>query len=495
MTASKEAPAFVIDMAQSKAFARLSGDFNPLHVNEVDARRLQFGHTVCHGVNLVLRAMDTVAQAVGLNQRSNMSIMSVAVVFHQPVLTGTAVHLRVQHDPAAKRIKLAGLVGGRTTFVLQMVLGAPTNDTPLPTLDAEPESACLPDAPQFPGTGNARHALASNLPLRVNAALFQALFPALADWPEALGMAAELMATTRIVGMRCPGLHSIYSEFKLRRRASPTQRAALNYEVTLADPRFQKIKIALSGALLEGTLDAFFRAPPVKQRTLVQVQALTRPGCTAGQKALVVGGSRGLGELVAKMLLAGGAEVTITYARGLADAESTRHEASALGARCTVLQVDASAPLTPDVIAAVASVGYTHLYHFATPAISKSAAGHWSQALFESYCRVYVGGLAELAHAATAAQGRATPLRVFYPSTVFLDAAEKGFAEYSAAKAAGETLCLHLTLDAARFAVQHPRLPRMKTDQNSSFLGAEADDPYPTMARALQNFCGWQAAL
>ncbi len=39
-----------------------------------------------------------------------------------------------------------------------------------------------------------------------------------------------------------------------------------------------------------------------------------------GAAALVVGGSRGLGELTAKLLAAGGGRVTITYAYGEGDA-------------------------------------------------------------------------------------------------------------------------------------------------------------------------------
>ena len=60
--------------------------------------------------------------------------------------------------------------------------------------------------------------------------------------------------------------------------------------------------------------------------------------------------------------------------------------------------------------------------------------------------------------------------------------------------AAAEILCDHLALDRARFSVQRPRLPRMKTDQTSSYLGPDADDPFPIMAHMLRAFSGWQPA-
>lgn len=478
---------FLIQPQDSAAFARLSGDFNPLHLDALAARRLQFGDTVCHGVHLVLQTLEALASSGALRSRS---VQALSAVFQQPVRTGVAVRCVFTPDASGGRIRVSGLVAARPQFTVQLSLG-PESAAP-EVAEAQPEAASAALNASYPADAAAQQAAAGTVPLRLNGALMQQLFPALAAWPEGRALAADLMASTHVVGMRCPGQNSIYSEFKLQRRAAPASTAAMPYRVLHADPRFQKVRLGLQGALLEGTADAFFRAPPVAQRTLDELAALTQPGCVAGQRALVVGGSRGLGELVAKMLLAGGAEVTITYARGEADAARTVAQAQARGAVCRALKLDAMVPLAPDTAAALAEGRYTHLYHFATPAIGKSPSGQWSQALFESYCRIYVAALDELSRAAADGVREGGPLNVFYPSTVFLDHAEKGFAEYCAAKAAGETLCDHLALNAARFAVQRPRLPRMKTDQNSSVLGPEAADPYPTMALLLQGFCGWQ---
>jgi len=40
---------YTITQQQSQEFAELSGDYNPLHVDPLYARRLQFGNTVIHG--------------------------------------------------------------------------------------------------------------------------------------------------------------------------------------------------------------------------------------------------------------------------------------------------------------------------------------------------------------------------------------------------------------------------------------------------------------
>ena len=42
-------------------FARLSGDWNPLHMNPLAARRTQVGFTVVHGMHIVACCMESVA--------------------------------------------------------------------------------------------------------------------------------------------------------------------------------------------------------------------------------------------------------------------------------------------------------------------------------------------------------------------------------------------------------------------------------------------------
>jgi hypothetical protein len=58
-----------------------------------------------------------------------------------------------------------------------------------------------------------------------------------------------------------------------------------------------------------------------------------------------------------------------------------------------------------------------------------------------------------------------------YPSTVFLDAAPPGAAEYCTAKAEGEALCAKLTSDYPSLRVFAPRIPRVATDQTATLVG------------------------
>jgi len=75
-------------------------------------------------------------------------------------------------------------------------------------------------------------------------------------------------------------------------------------------------------------------------------------------------------------------------------------------------------------------------------------------------------------------------LTVVYPSTAFIDHPEPGFAEYAAAKEAGEALCR--SLEGRDFRCLHPRLPRILTDQTNALIPLDTVDAIPVLLRLIR---------
>lgn len=477
---------FALSDNESWRFACLSGDFNPLHVDAIVARRLQFGGTICHGVHLTLKALDLV---VSTGHLVPAEIASISVLFGGFVRTGSVVGIKVLREQGSNPVRIVAANGARAAFTAKLELadlsqegGLAVGPQPIRANAYRQEAAICADFPTPSEIGSPMR----GFPLQIDEELFRELFPSLAGVPQGLHLAADLMATTRIVGMLCPGLHSIYAELKLRRYQTDAMKAQpqMDYSIERADRRFRSVKIKIAGGSFMGTLGAFFRAPPVAQALLKDLQRLVEPTRFAHQSALVVGGSRGLGELVAKLLLAGGATVTLSYARGKTDAERIKEEAVSTGLQLGLLQIDVSQPLPEATANCLGALHPSHVYYFATPSIGKNTAPGWNAELFDAFCQMYVHGFAALVQQVARTQAVGESMKLLYPSTVFLDQSESGFAEYRAAKAAGESLCEDLARQ-YKMDVFKPRLPRLQTDQNGSFMGVEGADPIPVMLSLL----------
>ena len=462
---------FTLSLTDSTTFSRLSGDCNPLHIDPVAARRLSFGGSVTHGVHLFARTLDELASRGMFLDREPAALSG---SFDNPVLTGTPVTLRVNVNN--EKIRFEGMAAGRRAYSGSVELRtARTRTFSIDDANFAPAQPQDRDVPSIGDEGNA--------PLRIDRALLGTLFPALARLP-AVQWLADLFATTQIVGMICPGLHSIYSSFKLRAIDPPGARRSMHYRVNGVERRFNLLRMQVDGACLAGTVEAFVRSRPVAQRSIKEVASVIAPDAFSGHRALIVGGSRGLGELVAKVLLAGGADVTITYARGKADAESLREQAEGLGRVCNIQRLDALSLQQADEWPG--STRFSHVYFFASPLIARNV-GPWNESLFQQFAAMYVTALARLAEALLTRRSRQEPsLRFLYPSTIFVTRPESGFAEYVAAKAAGEALCDQLQ---RRFGATFlkPRLPRMRTDQTSALAAAEAPDPLPFILEVVRD--------
>ena len=264
--------------------------------------------------------------------------------------------------------------------------------------------------------------------------------------------------------MVCPGQHSVFSSLHF----SPTDAAsALEFEVHKYDPRFRLFIVGFQGCI-QGELRAFLRPPPQPQPSTIEVSAHVAQGEFKGTRSLVIGGSRGLGEITAKLLGAGGGDVVISYATGSDDADAVAADIQAHGAgRCEAVHLDLKGDfLRPEVLDATR---LDAVYFFPTPRIFNKRTELFDRAAFDEFVDFYLHRFYQLCRLLNQTE-RLTPIKVYLPSTVFITERPKGMTEYAMAKAAAEVLAEDLNRSMKNVQIIHSRLPRLATDQTSSIM-------------------------
>jgi acyl dehydratase len=449
------------------AFAQLSGDCNPMHMDPVAARRTQAGAPVVHGIHMLLWSLDALAEfETGLAPLSGLKVRfdkmvyvgeTVAAVLTHLDNSGARMELRVSGNPSAQ---IVASFGASRTAPLILV-----DDTP-PFLPREPVELTLEGAADRSG----RVAFASS-PEDV-----AKKFPAIANL-MGIGWVRSLLATTMLVGMVCPGLHSIFGGLTLAAPPADNDAEALTYRVTKIHAKFRVVRMDVAGPGMAASLESFVRHPPTAQAGIADLAQLVRADEFAGTTALVAGGSRGLGELTAKLLAAGGANVIATYSVGVSEAEALAHEIQAWGGKCDFISYDVTKPALAQLQAL--PVAPTHLYYFPTPGIFRSKAELFVPERFTEFRTFYVDGFYDLFMALRGGAG--DRLAAFYPSSIAVENRPADMTEYTMAKAAGEVLCADIQSFVPGSRIVINRLPRLPTDQTATLLPTEAADPVAIM--------------
>ena len=456
---------FQHSLQSQSAFAKLSGDFNPIHLDPVRARRTMFGQVVTHGVHNVLCGIEEF-----LKNRPFL-IKRLAVTFRNPIFLKEDV-ITVPDNISDNSALLSLKCGSANTAEIRLQ-GETQNAPPAIVSLHMANFSRQPDNKTFAELENAE----GSLELRGDAKAINNIFP---NSVKALGIdgVARLLGLTQLVGMRCPGLHSLFSGFDVT-FTYPRSNEPTKYCVIQSDNRISMLTISVKGGGMTGTVNAFMRPPPVLQPDMATVQSYVSGTPFKEMRALIIGGSRGLGEISAKIIAAGGGETAITYLSGEEDAERVAKDISQNGGTCKVLQMDVSKPDTALQSLILENWRPTHVLYFATPRIS-SRTGDGTRDEFDN---IYSSGLIKVVKAL---QNQSTEaLTLFYPSSIYVVDTPADLADYAAAKAKGEATAEMLAKDQPNLTAIIERLEPLATDQSASLLNIDVAAPLETMVHLL----------
>lgn len=453
-------------------FAKISGDYNPVHIDKVASRRLIFGQVVVHGIHALLWGLEVWLE----KQVQLLHITSFDVRFFGAI--GIEDKCSCIWSKRENQIDISIRTEGNIAVKIK--------------LKAEPSingnNVSLPDSfPRMEECANPTKEESSNASGAVELSLhrdsLKKIFPKVAGILPVIQVAG-ILATTRVVGMKCPGLNSIFSALSITFNEDDHKLRNLEYKVSKYDSRLSFLLIKINGPGMTGEIKAFYRPVPQAQESFAGISEKILPQEFKDVKGIIIGGSRGLGEITAKILAAGGAKVCITFNRGIEDARRVKKEINSGGGSVEYMHFDIMDDSTGMEAELFSRREADQLYYFATPFITGSKSRVFSDRLFNTFCSYYVTGFKNTVYAVLKA--RMTLKKIFYPSSVFVDSFPLNMGEYAAAKAAGETLCTFLEEAKPGLIIHKPRLPMVTTDQTAALGPKARENPVPIMIDCIR---------
>ena len=246
-------------------FARLTGDFNPLHIDQVAARRTLAGAPVVHGIHTFLWLLDVIAAGRALKTVASLKVKFIRMLYVGETATATIS----REDDTSLSAKAS--VGNTDVLHARLFFGPPSRQRPFSKL---PLTTVL--SPTIP----------SDLAIEQMAGQYGRLgfvtppielaqkFPNASRLIGAQRIAA-IGCTTRLVGMVLPGLHSIYNSLNVMMVEGGENDDALSFRTEHIDPRFRLGRFAVAGGGISGSLEAFHRPAPLPQARIEDI----RPRC------------------------------------------------------------------------------------------------------------------------------------------------------------------------------------------------------------------------
>jgi acyl dehydratase len=446
-------------------FANLSHDFNPIHVDPIASRRLVYGQPVVHGVNALLWALATFASGI----HEPIKVLGLSSSFAKPILLDEDVVVNVD-TAAAEKAVIRLSQRGQTVAKVKLIF-APLLSEPLAEFSTVGQStsrfSTLPDVMNEADLTTLEGGFTMDFDREKAIAIYGQHLLAIFG-SQAI---AEITALTKVVGMHAPGLHSLLTEVSVSPVTLTRQTNRLEYKIQEYDQRFRQLVIDCKAKIFDARLTAFFRPPAVLQDTYSILKQEVLNNEFASQRALIIGGSRGLGEVAAKYLAAGGAQVLLTYSQGGDDAAGVVDDINLHGGNAKMASLDLTSFSELD-LGVFDEFAPDNVYFFATPFIFAGQKDIFDQRLFRQFMEFYLLGFQKVV---THFSQRGT-LRYFWPSSVALNEWPVAMGEYCIAKSAAEAYSEWVVRNTKNITISFPRLPRLATDQTASIARSPNGD-------------------
>jgi len=453
-------------------FSTLSGDNNPIHLDAIYARRTVWGKPVVHGVHIVLRAIN---EWLSSTQLKSCELTDISVEFLNVLLIDEEPNEIIKDNGKEVSIQIMNSYGNLITKILFNYVIKSKNKVFNFNSKISKDDVIEHSIAAFTTLSET-----ITIPLCINFSLLKKMYPDSFSILN-LGQISLLLNTTRCVGNRWPGLNSIYHKLDIKFTNKRILNSKVLYTIKKVHTKLNFIDIECQCDIGFGSIRAFVRPSFSQQASVRELASKVSYNEFHNQKALVIGGSRGIGEVVVKLIALGGAEVLFTFVKGTEDANRVIESLNDVNINIETQQYDTLMP-TQESIEKIIHFQPTHIYYFATPAISQGKKNTFTIKLLYNFIEYYLNSFIKLLELFS------YPTTLFYPSSVFVEELTDGMWEYSISKYAGELLCMYINKYRHRTSVFSPRLPRIVTDQTVSLLPIKTKKAEDVMLPLLRQF-------
>jgi len=439
-------------------FAKFSGDTNPIHIDPILARRTIVGECIVHGINGLMYAIDSLIKYNGI------ILNHFDVKFLKPI----TLDIPIQCFWDGEKNKLSIVSENTILTSIFVKIGPIIKEGNLSGIKSDipliyPRNITLKECSEI---------IREDLIFRGNIEVGKILFPNLFEKYGNI-FAAELASTSEIVGMQIPGLNSLFLSIK----GDFSERNLISYYQLLScNLKFGLVKLLVHGRYLKAEIEALYRPSSINSPSIESVSKTIKKNEFENVNALIIGGSRGLGEISAKIIASGGGRVTISYNLGEEDAKQLQQELSNFGGVCDIIKVRIEDGFD------IPKNHFNQIYYFPTPKIKAEDPNILNVVLIQLYELFYIHAFRNLLNQVLENNLETS---IFYPSSTFLNDPPKNFFNYTDKKFKGELLCKEF-IETKSMRIIYPRLPRLATDQTLGLMPEEFEDSVAVMYPFIQ---------
>ena len=427
-------------------FAERSGDYNPIHLNEELSRRYISGEIIVPGMYLLLWSLDNILKI------EKKGLSKINATFHNVATLKDDLELYYKKDLEDFIISIKS--GIRTIATIRInFFNEILKDG---SLNRDPPKNIAKDV-----TFDKLKNLSGELKNYLHKDCMQEFIFLKKYFMN--NLVSSLMSLSRLVGMEVPGLNSLFIGININ-ISKNYQNKNIKWSIARHTNINSLILININGNGINGNISTMYRPLPVNQPNITDIYKNFRNIKFKNKVALIIGGSRGLGEYTAKMLASCGVVIIITYYEGEKDAFKIKNEINKFGSTCYCIKMNVIKPKAALSEINLLNVNITHVYYFASPKIKESRSLDIDKILYKNYLLIYVEAFKEIVKLMHDLY--INDCIIFYPSSIYVKEGSNIFKEYINSKLKAEIEINNLNSYYKKDFIYSARLPRLFTDQN-----------------------------